>query len=108
MSIPVGAVTNNSVSYNEVTEYQLDGLGNNNGKTVYDYMVADDVIPLEAPYCRVSYESERSLLTEKRLYKSLSGNYTLLQDQVNNYTDLNTALTNADTVVIFYSSRALS
>ena len=107
LPLPLGATSNNSVSYNEVEEYESDGLGNYNGKTVYDYNnKIQDIVTMQMPFYKVSKEDQRSLLTEKRTYKSLNGSYYLLQDIINNYTDLDSSMTNADTVV-FYTAHAL-
>jgi len=107
LPLPLGGESNNAVSYNEVEEYESDGHGNYNGKTVYDYGdELQDIITMQMPFFKISKEDQRSLLTEKRTYKNLNGSYFLLQDVVNNYTDLDSGMTNADTVV-FYTAHAL-
>jgi len=106
LMLPLGAATNNSVSYNEVEEYQSDGMGNYNGKTVYDFKKALDIVDNGMPFYKVSKEFDRGVLLEKRIYKYVNGGYALIQDLVNNYTDLDSTYTNTDTV-IFYTAHAL-
>ena len=107
LPLPLGGQSNNAVSYSEVEEYESDGKGNYNGKTVYDYgNEMWDVVPMNMPFFSISKEDHRSLLTEKRTYKTINGSYALLQDEVTNYTDLDSSMTNADTVV-FYTAHAL-
>lgn len=107
LPLPLGSVSNNSISYNEVEEYESDGQGNDNGKIVYDYNnKVQDIVPMQMPFFRVSKEDDRSLLTEKRTYKDLNGSYSLLQNIVYNYENLDSTIANADTVV-FYTAHAL-
>jgi len=106
LTLPLGAATNNSVSYNEVEEYESDGKGHYNGKTVYDYKIASDIVDNGMPFYKVSKESDRGLLLQKRIYKYVNGGYALVQNLVNNYTDLDSTYTNTDTVV-FYAAHAL-
>jgi len=107
LPLPLGGESNNAVSYNEVEEYESDGNGNNNGKTVYDYgNKVQDIVTMNMPFFKVSKQEQRSQLTEKRTYISQNGGYTLLKDELTNYTDLNAGMTNADTVV-FYTVHGL-
>jgi hypothetical protein len=106
LSLPLGSVSNNAISYNEVVEYESDGSSNYNGKTVYDYNSLEDIVTMNMPFFRISNENARSLLKEKRIYKAISGGYSLIKDQLNNYSDLDSIMNNADTVV-FYTAHAL-
>jgi hypothetical protein len=106
LPLPLGSVSNNALSYSEVVEKESGKDGNFNGKTVYNYKSLNDVVSMNLPFFRISNENARALLTEKRIYKSLNGGYSLVQDQVNRYTDLDSGMTNADTV-IFYTTHAL-
>jgi YD repeat-containing protein len=106
MSLPLGSVSNSAISYNEIEEYQSNANGNNNGKTVYDYKIARDTVTMAMPFFRISNEDARGLMTEERTYKYQGGSYSLLKDVSNTYTDLDSGMTNADTVV-FYTTHAI-
>src|SRR5260221_11179299 len=64
--LPLGSVSNNSVSYSQVEEYQSDGNGHYNGKTVYRYNPVLDIITMGEPFYKIDEEDQRGLLLEKK------------------------------------------
>jgi YD repeat-containing protein len=105
--LPLGSISNNSVSYSQVEEYQSDGQGGYNGKTVYNYNTALDIITMGEPFYKIDEEDQRGLLHEKQVYKLVNGNYMLVQDVVNTYEDLDAHLGTPPDTVVFYTAHGL-
>lgn len=80
--------SNGSLAYSEVEEYQDDANGNPLGKTVYDFNTATDDDDDLFSYTKTNRSWRRSQLAEQRFYSLSSGNYTLVKDTKNTYTDL--------------------
>ena len=107
LALPIGAVTNNSISYSQVEEYLSDGNGNYNGKTVYTYNQADDVVTNNMPFYKIDREDLRTLLLDKKTYAFQNGNYALIQDDSTVYVDLDSLQNQKEDTVIFYTAHGL-
>lgn len=84
-ALPIGSASNNSLSYNEVEEYQSDGSNNYLGKTVYKYKIVQDILTASMPLYKVDKENERGLLLEKVIYKFSNGVFSKVKRTVNDY-----------------------
>jgi YD repeat-containing protein len=108
LALPIGSVASNSISYNEIEEYQVDANGNSLGKTVYTYNEINDVLNAAMPLYKVDKETERGLLLNQKIYKSAGSAYTLVKETINNYKDLNTLYPAETDVVKFYTVHAMT
>jgi YD repeat-containing protein len=105
LALPIGSVSNNSISYNEVEEIQEDVNGNTLGKTVFTYNQAYDELNPALPLYKVDQEMERGLLKTQKIFKANST--TPIKEIINNYADLNTVFPEKKEVVKFYTAHAL-
>jgi YD repeat-containing protein len=106
-ALPIGAVNNNSLSYDEVEEYQSDGNNNYSGKTVYKYKIAQDILTARMPLYKIDKENERGLLLEKTIYKFSNGVFSKVKRTVNNYLNREGQLNIPADTVKFYTAVGL-
>lgn len=87
-TVPLQGSSNGSLAYQEVEEYNDDNNGNSTGKIVYNFnQYTDDNYDIYTS-TKSNNAWKRNQLTEKRIYKIIDGNYTLIKDNKSTYTDL--------------------